>query len=235
MCRKILFLLLTILGLSCPSLAQGWPVHLQWEVSLFGGLNAPTDQDFLTPVEGQGDPFVVALDYASGYTVGGRVSENLGQHFGAELEYSFSNQPLFLQNVAPGTSFGLDHKTHRVVYSFLYSPQDRFQKIRPFVLAGVGATFFQVDKDSEGQALLQNVDLNDQWKFTFSWGGGVKAQLAEQWGIRIDVKDHITGVPDYGLPSTAPLINGGIGAGLRPDGVMHNWQLSVGFTYSWGL
>jgi hypothetical protein len=36
-------------------------------------------------------------------------------------------------------------------------------------------------------------------------------------------------VPGYGLPRTAPAF---AEAGFRPDGVLHNWQVSIGFMYT---
>ena len=41
---------------------------------------------------------------------------------------------------------------------------------------------------------------------------------------------YVTGVSDYGLPSPAPPL----GAGLRPNGVHHNWQISGGLLYWFG-
>ena len=67
-----------------------------------------------------------------------------------------------------------------------------------------------------------------RWKAAGILGAGVKVRATEQTGFRFDVRDHITGVPDFGLPHSGTLQV----PGFHPDGQLHNWQLSVGFFYS---
>lgn len=213
---------------------NGYRVYQKWEFSLFGGAGFLSDRNLLTPVEGERESRTVGVENDSGYVLGVRVTENLSRRFGAELEYSVSDQSLQFQNLKSTVPvLDLDQKVHQLTYNILFYPAGRFHSFRPFLSVGGGATFFQVDSDSEGAALLEGINVRDRWKPAFNFGGGVKHTFNRNWGMRVDVRDQITGVPDYGLPSVSPVIDGIIEAGLRPDGVLHNWQFTVGISYFW--
>jgi opacity protein-like surface antigen len=201
-----------------------------WEVSIFAGVSGLSDKTLVTPGEG-GTTRDVGLKFDSGYLLGVQIGENFAPYFGAALEYSLANQPLLFVNLSPSIPLlELDQKVHDFVYNVLFYPIKRQGRYIPFASIGIGASLFWVSSDPVDDALLQGVDLKNRWKFAFSYGGGVKFPMGPEWGLRLDVRDHVTGVSDYGLPSTAPLL----GAGLRPNGVLHNWQLSGGLLYTFG-
>lgn len=233
--KRLLFSLI-FLWTAVAVMGQGifQPVHKRWEVSFFGGASFFSDKDLFTPVEGQDDVRLVGLDAKSGWSGGLRITENLNHHVGAELEYAFANQPAQFRNLRPGfPATPFDQSVHKISYSLLLYPLDRYQRYRPYGSLGAGASYFQVDADPGGA--LQGVDLKSRWKAAFSYGGGVKVHLRDQWGARFDFRNHVTGVPDYGLPRTAPVLPGGVtGPALRPEGRIQNWQLSLGFLYTWG-
>ncbi|MDA2929757.1 outer membrane beta-barrel protein [Acidobacteria bacterium AH-259-O06] len=220
------------------SWARGQIPHNEnkWEISVFFGLSALGEDTFVTPIEG-GTTQMVGLEFESSYLVGARITENLGQHFGAELEYALANQPGSFVDLRPDlTRLDFDHKVHTFAYSILVYPMNRECRIRPFGSIGIGASFFQISGDGQGQALDKGVELKDRWKLALSYGGGVKLHINAGWGFRFDFRDHVTGVPDFGLPSQAPLLEGNkTGAGFRPDGNFHNWQISAGFMYSFSI
>jgi len=202
----------------------------KWEISILAGMSGLGEKTLVTPVEG-GTTRDVGLNFDLGYLLGVRIGENLTPRFGAELEYALADQPLVFVNLSPSIPLlELSHKVHKFAYSVLVYPMRRQGRYIPFASIGIGASFFRVSSDSVDDALLQGVDLKNRWKFAFSYGGGVKFPLGPEWGFRVDVRDHVTGVSDYGLPSPAPLL----GPGLRPNGVLHNWQLSGGLHYTFG-
>jgi len=202
----------------------------RWEVSIFAGVSGLGNKILVTPVEG-GTTRDVGLNFDSGYLLGFRIAENLSPSFGGELEYALADQPLVFVNLSPSIPLlALSHKVHKFAYSVLVYPMQRRGRYIPFASVGIGASLFRVSTDSVDEALLQGVDLTNRWKFAFSYGGGVKFPMGPAWGFRVDVRDHVTGVSDYGLPSPAPPL----GPGLRPNGVFHNWQVSGGFLYTFG-
>jgi len=178
----------------------------------------------------------VGVDYKSGYLLGARNTQNLKDHFGAELEYSYANQPMSFINLRPSLpQLDADHSIHSITYSILVYPFDRLKRLRPYGTVGGGTSFFYIGKRSKDRAAAEGIVLKDRWKFAFSFGGGVKYLLTNRIAVRFDVRDQITGVPDYGLPDTSPVLPGGeIGAGFRADGRIHNWLFNVGLNYYWG-
>jgi opacity protein-like surface antigen len=226
------YLLLLITAFTCiPALAQA-PVVIppeseKWEFSIFAGSSHRGGDVFATPGEGTGARNV-GLDFASGYMVGARITENLGQRLGAELDYTLANQPLQFTDLAPGLpSLGLSHRVHGITYTILVYGTGRRSGLRPYAAVGPGVALYETYGDSENRAIAQGLTLKDRWKFGMSLGGGVKYHLRREFGFRADIKDFITGVPDLGLPQTATPTS----PGFRSDGRLHNWQLSIGFFY----
>ncbi len=225
-------------GLVCPVflLLSSWltaqvpssqPFANKWEFSAFFGSSHRGDTTFLAPQE-ENTSTPVGQNFASGYLVGVRITENFAKHFGAELEYSLANHPLEFTNLAPVLpSLRLANKVHQFAYTILFYPYDRQIPIRPFLSAGIGTSLFQTPSDSKNQALDKNVEVKDRWKLAFYYGGGIKYQKNRNWGFRLDIRDQLTGVPNYGIPS-----NGPAETRIRPDGVLHNWQFSLGLMYA---
>jgi opacity protein-like surface antigen len=224
------FFLMILAAFVSPAEAQG-PVHRHWEVSLFGGGSFASDGTHETPVTGatQQTSRSVGLRFGAGYLVGGRITENRWNNWGVTLEYSFSNQPVTFTNLvpeAPSLSFG--HSIHAVAYQILYYPRDAWSRLRPYVFAGPGVSLFQIEGASVG-----GVELSDPWKVTLSWGGGVKYIPRDKLGFVAQFSDAVSDVPRFGLPKTAIEGEGQSVPGFRPDGLMHQWQLSAGFLYQW--
>ncbi|MFZ0427670.1 MAG: OmpW family outer membrane protein [Acidobacteriota bacterium] len=233
---RLSLILGTMILLQCPLLAQYPQTNQQrkWEFSFLLGVNSAGDTSSLTPVSGETTPRLVGLEHASGYLVGVRITENLGDRFGAELEYNFANQPMVFVNLSPALPhLDLDHRAHSLDYNILYYLTPANSKLRPYAVGGIGTSYYQIDGNSRDFAVAQGLDLKNRWKLAGTWGGGVKYYLGNQWGIRFDVRDQITGVPDYGLPHTASSFQGVAGAAFRPDGLMHTWQFSAGFLVVW--
>ncbi|MGH9340231.1 MAG: outer membrane beta-barrel protein [Acidobacteriota bacterium] len=226
--------LMLLFLLPSPTLAQPrvpgiFPEFDKWEVSAFFGVSYLDDNTFATAQEG-GQTQLVGLNFANGYVAGARITENLGENFGAELEYSYANHPMTFENLAQDLPrLDRHHHVHKLSYSILYYPLDRHSRIRPFGSVGGGASFYQASGDAGDQAIGQSVELKGRWKAAFSYGGGVKIKLDEKWGLRADIRDHVTGVPDFALPSQS--IDPAVPA-IRPQGELHNWQVSLGILYT---
>src|SRR5262245_55855518 len=77
--------------------------HREWEFTGFAGQSVSNDHEFPTQVTGSGLPVfrTVGMNYDSGYQVGARVSENVSEFWGVDLEYSLADQDLTFINVSP--------------------------------------------------------------------------------------------------------------------------------------
>ena len=211
-------------------------LYKEWEVAGLFGAAFVGDVSSETPVEGQDETRLVGLDYSSGFLMGVRLTQNLKGKLGAELDYTYANQPLTFLNLSPTIpKLSVSHRVHSFVYSILYYFGDRNTRIRPFVSIGAGASLFQIDGSSKFAASSQGVDLNDTWKFVGSFGGGVKYMINESIGVRFDVRDLLSGVPGYSLPPVSSVEDDGtIGPAFRPDGILSDWQFSGGVFFPWG-
>lgn len=224
------YLLIIIAVLSCvPATGQGTYARKdKWEFSVFAGAGYRGQDVFLTSFEG-GVARNVTLKFAPGYIAGVRISENLGERLGAELDYSLANQPVEFQNLTPTLPVvNFDHRVHNVSYTILFYGMKRDSRIRPYAGVGLGVSLYEPFGDSEKNAVALGLNLTTRWKAAGDFGGGVKVRTTSQTGLRFDVRDHVTGVPDFGLPHAGTLQT----PGFNPNGKLHNWQLSVGFFYS---
>jgi opacity protein-like surface antigen len=239
MSKNLLWLVLCILSFPCAAKAQtaAPPRHRAWEFSVFGGGSYLGRHEYNTPVLGQAQETSrdVVVHYADGPQLGARISENHWNRWGADLEYSFSNQPLTLSNLSPNlASLSLAHSIHRLVYDIAYYPLERSRRLRPYGFAGAGVSLFHISGSSKSSAAAAGVELEDSWQFVFSWGGGVKCLLRDQVAIGFQVADNISGVPGYGLPRSAQAAGGQYVPGLLPDGYLHNLLIQASFIYEWG-
>ncbi len=225
------YLLIMITALSCASvMGQGSVAGRKdkWEFSVFAGSSHRGEHVCATPFEGVGSRNVT-LRFAPGYMAGVRISENLGEYFGAELDYSLANQPVEFRNLSPTLQVvNLDHRVHSVAYTVLVYGLKRNSRVRPYGAVGPGISLYETFGDSEDNAVALGLSLTNRWKVAGIFGGGVKIRTTQRTGFRFDVRDHITGIPDLGLPHAGTLQ----APGFRPDGQVHNWQFSAGFFYS---
>jgi opacity protein-like surface antigen len=228
----LLFLMLCAI----PGQAQITLTHRQWEIDVFGGGSFLGSSEHATQVTGstQQSTRSVGLSYGSGYVVGFRATENRWVHLGGSFEYSFSNQPLTFHNLSDATpSLSLGHSIHRFAYDLLYYPLDKYSRLRPFAFVGPGVSLFYVGGSGKDIAAAQGIHLSDPWKFTMNFGGGVKYLVKDHFAASMQFGDSISDVPAYGLPPNGYYISGKYVPGFRPDGLLNNWLISVGFIYQW--
>jgi len=231
------YLLILVIALSAGS-ATAQPGRTEkvekWEFSFFYGVSSRGDKVYPTPFTTSGAGSAtqlrnVGLNFAPGYMVGARITENLGKRYGAELEYNMANQPIQFTNLTPLLArLDIQQRVHDINYTILFYGFDRTHKLRPYALVGPGVAFYEPYGDSVVRAVAAGVPVKDRWQMGAVFGGGVKYHITKSTGFRFDVRDHFTGVPSYALPATGTAT----AAAFLPEGKLHNWQFSVGFLYS---
>jgi hypothetical protein len=168
-----------------------------------------------------GSPSDVKLD--DGYRFSLRFGFNQGSHFGHEVQYAF-NHTQFDQAtsavIQPGTNVGAAGSGgtkqamhfHQGGYNFLlYAVPDTI-KIRPFATAGVQFSDFV----PPGGA----INYGSQNKFGANFGGGVKIHVKGMWAVRFDVREYLSGKPNFNVLTlgSGPLwqteVSAGIGVGF---------------------
>src|SRR5262245_34279870 len=202
----------------------------------FGGASFGDDFEFPTLVfiNGGVTSQTVGMHYASGYQIGVRGSENLGDHAAVHLEYSFANQPLLFTNLSPTVpSLSLGHNVSRLSYDGSYLLLPPSKRFRPYVKAGAGTALFFIKGKSVDEARALGISLRDSWEFLFNWGAGATGLVDDQVALAFEFKNQISGFPSYGLPRNAQISGAQFVPGVSRDGFMHNWQVNFGVAYFW--
>jgi len=236
--RLLLAVMFLFPGLVQIGLAQTqYPLsHRRWEFSGFGGTSIIKDQVFTTPVTGsdQQSSAQVGLQFGTGWSLGARLSESMGDYWGAEFEWSYSNQPLRFMNLTPSVpSLSVDHAVNTFAYNFIFFFTSPSSRLRPYAISGIGTSLFSPYGSSKSNASAAGIDLGNSWTFVFDWGGGVKYLFHDHWAARVDFRSHLGTMPSYGLPSSAGIAQGQYVPGMAVSGTLQNWTINAGIAYQW--
>ena len=145
-------------------------------------------------------------------TLGARLGLIEGDTHGLELEYDFINQVDLKKEAGNGDTYG-----NQVFANYLYHFQDQSEKLRPYLLGGVGYESWT------------NSDLKDGGVAAI--GAGIKYAVNEWLNLRAEVKDVIrfddggqslaytAGVMiPFGTPAAAPVVAAAPLTSLDSDG-----------------
>ena len=146
-------------------------------------------------------PLRFSLD--DGIRIGARLAMNSWVFLGHELSYAFQRSGL---NTGSGDSQGMT--IQNFYYNFVAHATPEGAAVRPFVTGGVGfSSFFPPGVGSLSGA--------GDTKFGYNFGGGLKFRLSPRFGLRFDLRDHVTSKP-FDLPNSS--------------GRLHNLAYSAGFS-----
>lgn len=195
--RKALTLLFAIVILCAGATAlraQGIDVFLQ------GGASSFFDKNY---------PNTTAGPFGTSYSTGGQFSAGaegrFGSIFGLEGAYGWGQNNLSVTQV--GTNPGLEQSfiiRHQRASGdlVLHVP---FIIVSPYALAGIeydrfspyGYTHVSLPgfTTTTGGQILSSSN-----KLGFNYGGGLEFKVFPFVGLRLDVRDHVTGSPNFGLP-----------------------------------
>jgi hypothetical protein len=220
--RVFLFFFFAVL-LGSSAFAQGFDPR----ISFLLGASLPSGSR--TFVVG---PNVFDTQFQNGAKLGLRGAVNIREHWGAEATYSFSADGLQITQVAPATvqNFGvhIDEFTGNAL--FFFTGHERF--LRPFLTAGIGGSHFSPTDNAKLMAatnfLGQRAVITSSSEFNFNFGAGIEARAWDHFGVRFDLRDHVTGFPSFGLPQNATSPN----APFFPvSGRVQDVELTAGFVY----
>ena len=153
---------LVLLALSAPARAQSWELSGVVAYTASAGLE-------------QQAPELSGLAVGGGFTWGVQAARSFGAHWGAEVSWTQQSSALELETSAGSAdlfSMTVGQLHGDAVYHFGAADA----RLRPFVFAGVGATFLSGD------------DLESETKLSFGLGGGVKYFPGKSFGVRGHVR-----------------------------------------------
>jgi len=185
-------------------------------------------------------PYQSTFAAGGGGTVGLELPLKKSNMFGVEVSYGLSqnNFELTYENspTLPVTkSFGL--RDNRFSADLVVHSPSTFRGVRPYAVVGAEYDRFSPTSaavslaNSTGFAYAPVAKLTSQGAGGVNFGGGLDYNLTEKWGVRLDVRDHITSSPTLGLPyGITPASN----AYFPVSGDAHSIQYTIGIVYHFG-
>lgn len=169
----VLLITLTLLSIASLS-AQGAEAGVYVGVSQFGNADLGDVGFTAQPVTGE-----------NGFKAGARLSLN-AIFTGHELSYGYERHKLKV-----GSQDEADANVQQFYYNFVVHLTPKPTPIRPFVTVGAGASSFS----PTAQGIFETA--GGETKLGVNYGGGVKVKLGPLLGLRFDVRDHVTGKPNF--------------------------------------
>jgi len=185
-------------------------------------------------------PFTSQFANGAAANLGFELPLKKSKIFGLELSYGFSqnNFELTDQNTNPTTEVSYGLRDNRFSGDIVLHSPATFRNIRPYFVAG--PEYDRYSPTSAAVSLAARVGfgasapvakLVSEGDVGVNIGGGLDYKVTEKWGVRLDVRDHITSSPTLGLPfgptSTSP-------AYFPVSGNAHNIVYSIGIVYHFG-
>jgi hypothetical protein len=168
MLRRVLVVAAVVGLLASPAFAQA-RVEIGGSVGWIFSDGAPFDG---IPINGivynRADP---ADSVGFGLTAGVYASEQ------GEIEFLWRRQPTTIDVTGPGAKLSADMNVDTYHGNFVYNAGDTDAVMRPFVFIGFGATNY-------GDANFPTRTIQGLTKFSWAFGGGVKAYPSEHVGIK---------------------------------------------------
>jgi opacity protein-like surface antigen len=162
------------------------------EMGITGGYGMFRDGELARFGQFGGGSETYALD--DGIRIGFRMSFDFRRYFAHEVAYNWQRAKLRITNVLDeGLTRQVSENSssiHNYYYNFVAHMTPRDTVVRPFVTAGGGFSNFLPPGAS---ALSGGGDT----KFGYNYGTGVKFLLSDRYGLRFDVRDHVTGKPFF--------------------------------------
>lgn len=189
----------------------------EWEVGAAGGFGFMRNATINNPTGS------VSAGFDNRFAAGVVIGQDLYQHFGGEVRYTFRDNDLVLKGA--GQKVNMDGTSHLVHYDLVVYALGKSSRIRPFAAAGGGIRLFggtghEYTNQPFGDFAL--LTKTTQVKPLISVGGGVKVSVTTHTTVRVDFRDYISPFPEN-LFATAP--------GTKIRGWLNDFVPLVGVSY----
>jgi hypothetical protein len=204
-----------------------------------GGVSSFTDQRSFW----EGPSGTSSLLYGSKYASGGKVIVGVEapfyKIFGIEGSYGVGPNNLeistFWESPVPVTAYGV--RNNRFSADIVGHVPGTWRGIRAYGVMGPEFDLFsptssaQTLAKTEGFAFAPSGKLASEGHPGFNVGAGIDYQVASKVDLRIDVREHMTGSPRFGLPTAATSTSA---AYFPVGGPAYDLEYSLGIVYRFG-
>lgn len=163
------------------------------------------------------------------FRVRGKV--DLTSHWAVEGASSYGRNNLRVFDLGTTTrerAFGT--RVHQVVDNPLYLFAGSKSNFRPFLTAGAGLIRYSPTDKARGAPAINFSDkpatISRSSNTQFSYGRGVETKVGRWFGLRLDLRDHVSGIPRFGVPRTPAA---GVTDFFSVSGSVHDVEASAGF------
>ena len=163
----------------------------EWEVGAAAGFGFMHNATINNPTGS------VSAGFDNRFAAGVVIGQELYQHFGGELRYTFRDNDLVLKGT--GEKVNMDGDSHLVHYDLLVHAAGKSTRIRPFAAAGGGIRLFGGTGHEYAHQPFGDFALltkTTQVKPLISVGGGVKVSVSSHATVRVDFRDYISPFPE---------------------------------------
>jgi hypothetical protein len=163
----------------------------EWEVGAAAGFGFMHNATINNPTGS------VSAGFDNRFAAGVVIGQELYQHFGGELRYTFRDNDLVLKGT--GEKVNMDGDSHLVHYDLLVHAAGKSTRIRPFAAAGGGIRLFGGTGHEYAHQPFGDFALltkTTQVKPLISVGGGVKVSVTSHATVRVDFRDYISPFPE---------------------------------------
>ena len=163
----------------------------KYEFALGGGGSFYQSHTVTNP---KGD---ASAGFENGWAASVAVGNNMYQHVGGEIRYTYLHNDAKLSSGSTKATFGAE--SHAIHYDFLIHATSTESVIRPYVAAGGGIKFYRGTGTEVPFQPLSNIALltkTTEVQRLLSVGAGVKVALTNRMLFRVDVHDYITPFPN---------------------------------------
>jgi opacity protein-like surface antigen len=228
--RKVLEALI-IAGALCVSVATAQAQ--EYRFFLMGGGANLFDARVFTSTAG----FQYRSDYACGgkFTIGFEAPH--GKILGIEGSYAVGHDNLRVAGLTINpTEAGYGIWNHRVSLNLVARAPKRILRVQPYVTAGVEYDRFTPTRSAVDRVTTQGFTgtaavLEHDNKVGVNYGGGFEWKLLGPVALRLDVRDHLTGSPTFGLKSQ----RSGGNLIFPISGLAQNLEYSAGIVFRFRL
>ena len=170
--------------------------------------------------------------------VEGAVTENFANYLGTEQSFTYSQNDLRFHQNFGGVLQSLTLSQHiwQFQESLLVYTAPKTHWLRPYFSVGFGLASYRPTDEAKNllaeplTASLGGQNFQNDTRFAFTYGGGLKLRLSNHIGLRAGVVGLISREPHYGLAQTAlaPQLT------IPSEGILEGLQADFGVSFIFG-